>query len=436
MGIRQKVGQFMPEPNTAKTGNDVQLLVNGEQYFPALLHAIEHADKEVRIETYIFADDVLGQRVCESLCNASRRGVEVRLVVDGFGASNAVTSHLPLLEAAGVHVRVFRPKQFVLSPNPRRLRRMHRKLAVVDQKIAFVGGINLIDDFNHDDEQACLKAAEIKKGLRNDALLSCELGPRYDFAVQLRGPVVMDVWKATEWMWWQIGPGGKVTETLNSDWWRQRTAQLRKVLAHAALAEPLPVEGSAKVRLLLRDNFRFRRSIEKAYLKAIGESDREFLLANAYFIPGRKVRKALKLARKRGVTVRLLLQGQIEYHFQHYATQALYSQLLQAGVEIYEYLPGFLHGKVAVADNYWATVGSSNLDPLSFLLAREANVTIVNSPAVAQLRDELIDAMENRSRRVLRQAHLQRPLRTRLYSWFCYGLMRLAVTLGGMNSRY
>lgn len=426
----------MPEPNTAKTGNDVQLLVNGEQYFPALLHAIEHADKEVRIETYIFADDMLGQRVCESLSNASRRGVEVRLVVDGFGASNAVTSHLPLLEEAGVHVRVFRPKQFVLSPNPRRLRRMHRKLAVVDQKIAFVGGINLIDDFNHDDEQACLKAAEIKKGLRNDALLSCELGPRYDFAVQLRGPVVMDVWKATEWMWWQIGPGGKVTETLNSDWWRQRTAQLRKVLAHAALAEPLPVEGTAKVRLLLRDNFRFRRSIEKAYLKAIGESDREFLLANAYFIPGRKVRKALKLARKRGVTVRLLLQGQIEYHFQHYATQALYSQLLQAGVEIYEYLPGFLHGKVAVADNYWVTVGSSNLDPLSFLLAREANVTVVNSPAVTQLRDELIDAMENRSRRVLRQTHLQRPLRTRLYSWFCYGLMRLAVTLGGMNSRY
>lgn len=436
MGIKQRMGQLLPEPNPPRNGNEVKLLINGEQYFPALIQAIEQAKNEVRLETYIFADDTLGQTICEALCKASKRGVNIRLVIDGFGASNAVRTHLPSLQTAGVQVRVFRPKQFVLSPNPRRLRRMHRKLAVVDQAIAFVGGINLIDDFNHDEEQACLREAEAEKGLRNDELLGYELGPRYDFAVQLKGPVVMDVWNATEWMWWQIGPGGRVTETFRSDWWKLRAAQLREVLAQAALTDPLPREGAARVQLLLRDNFRFRRTIERAYLKAIGESDREFLLANAYFIPGRKVRKALKLARKRGVRVRLLLQGQVEYHFQHYATQALYSQLLRAGVEIYEYLPSFLHGKVAVADNHWATVGSSNLDPLSFLLAREANVTIVNSPAVLQLRDELIDAMDSRSRRVLREAHSQRPLRVRLYSWLCYGLMRLAVTLGGMNARY
>lgn len=425
MDVKSRMGQLMPEPHDVRSGNQVELLINGEQYFPALLDAITKAQSDIRLETYIFADDALGMAVRQALCDAARRGVNVRLVVDGFGASNAVDSHLPSLEQAGVQVRVFRPKQFLLSPNPRRLRRMHRKLAVVDRALAFVGGINLIDDLNHEDEQAQLSNPSDR-----------QLGPRYDFAVSLQGPVVMDVWQATEWMWWQIGPGGKVTESFRSDWWKLRAAQLREVLAHAALKEPVPPQGSAKVQLLLRDNFRFRRSIEKAYLKAIGEAGREFLLANAYFIPGRKVRKALKMARKRGVVVKLLLQGQVEYHLQHYATQALYSQLLRAGVEIYEYQPSFLHGKVAVADNYWATVGSSNLDPLSFLLAREANVTLVNSPAVQQLRDELVDAMQNRSRCVLREAHSQRPLRMRFYSWLCYGLLRLAVALGGFSSRY
>ncbi|MDX1670058.1 MAG: phospholipase D-like domain-containing protein, partial [Limnobacter sp.] len=272
--------------------------------------------------------------------------------------------------------------------------------------------------------------------LANQSLLEGELGPRYDFAVRLRGPVVQDVWQATEWMWWQIGPGGKVTESFRSEWWKQRAAQLREVLANSALQEPVPAQGGAVVHLLLRDNFRFRRTIEKAYLKAIGDADREFLLANAYFIPGRKIRKALKIACKRGVKVKLLLQGQVEYHFQHYATQALYSQLLRSGVEIYEYLPSFLHAKVAVADGHWATVGSSNLDPLSFLLAREANVTFVNSPAVEHLRENLLQAMQHRSRRVVREAHLQRPLRQRVYSWLCYSLMRLAVTLWGLGGKY
>ncbi|MDX1668922.1 MAG: phospholipase D-like domain-containing protein, partial [Limnobacter sp.] len=141
MALKTRVSQLLPEPGKPRPGNRVELLVNGEQYFPSLLKTIEQARFEIQLETYIFADDCLGRAVREALCAAAERGVAVRMVVDGFGAANSVGSHIPVLIKAGVQVRVFRPKQFFLTPNPKRLRRMHRKVVVIDRDVAFVGGI-------------------------------------------------------------------------------------------------------------------------------------------------------------------------------------------------------------------------------------------------------------------------------------------------------
>jgi cardiolipin synthase len=187
--------------------------------------------------------------------------------------------------------------------------------------------------------------------------------------------------------------------------------------------------------LLLRDNLANRRAIERAYLKAIGSARREVLIANAYFFPGRRFRRALAEAARRGVRVRLLLQGRAEYVLPHFATQALYDPLLHAGVEIVEYHRSFLHAKVAVVDD-WATVGSSNIDPFSLLLAREANVVVLDAGFAATLRERVLASMAEGGRPVLHDEHAKRPWTQRLWGWFATRMLRLGVVVSGHRNRY
>ncbi|MBP7607530.1 MAG: phospholipase [Giesbergeria sp.] len=205
---------------------------------------------------------------------------------------------------------------------------------------------------------------------------------------------------------------------------------------HERLAASLvKAETRPRAMLLLRDNVRNRSRIEKAYLRAIGLAREEIIIANAYFVPGRKLRRALLMAAERGVQVRLLLQGRYEYFMQYHAARPVYGALLQAGVEIHEYAPSFLHAKVAVIDAgtpyAWATVGSSNLDPLSLLLAREANVVVEDSAFAQTLRTRLVDAMENAGHLLEPASFAQRPWRTRLLDRIAFGLMRALLWLGG-----
>ncbi|HEX4918755.1 MAG TPA: phospholipase D-like domain-containing protein [Limnobacter sp.] len=430
-----QVDRLLPPPTPERDGNAVELLISGADYFPQALKAIGNARATVHMETYIFADDPTGHAFAKALCDAAMRGVDVQLVLDGFGGQEGVHVFVPSLRDAGVKVRVFRPERWKLKPSPRRLRRMHRKMLAVDGEVAFVGGINVLDDMNHSGERGELIPAQLHTQVNSD-LINQSLGPRYDFAVRLQGPVVMDVMHAMAWLWMQIGPGGRVTDTFTSAWWKDRADRWMRLMDAQREETPPNRCGHVRVQLALRDNFRLRRRIERAYIQAIGKAHTSVILANAYFLPGNKMRAAIAAARQRGVVVKLLLQGRVEYRFQHYATQHLYDQMLAQGVEVYEYLPGFLHAKVGVVDSLWATVGSSNLDPLSCLFAREANVLIHNRPFAQTLKRELLDAIENRSRRVQQQRHAARSFKERAVSWLCYKLMQLAVFVGGFGSRY
>jgi len=167
---------------------------------------------------------------------------------------------------------------------------------------------------------------------------------------------------------------------------------------------------------------RHRRDIERAYLKAITEAQREIIIANAYFLPGRRFRKALLDAVQRGVHVVLFLQGKVEYRLQHYATMALYDELLHAGIVIYAYQASYMHAKVAVIDGEWATVGSSNIDPFSLWLAREANLVVQDTTFATSLRDDLIAEMKHRSKRV--EPSVWRKLN--IFNWL---VMRISYTL-------
>ena len=375
------------------TGNKIVLLENGEQYFPALEAAIDGATREIDLESYIFENDDTGKRIASALCRAAQRGVATHLLLDGFGSRALVPDVVAGLRRAGVQVLFYRPELGRWRMRRHRLRRLHRKLAVVDGEIAFVGGINIIDDMDTPDQ----------------------IPPRYDYAVQVEGPLVEDIAHAARHLrglvaWSQLKRRGR----------RQRETQACPALA-----------GTTRAAFLIRDNLRHRHDIEEAYLAAISGAQREIVIANAYFLPGRRFRHALASAAQRGVRVVLLLQGRVEYLLLHYASRALYGTLLDAGVEIHEYHHSFLHAKVAVVDGRWATVGSSNIDPFSLLLAREANVVVEDAAFAGELRASLDRAMREGARRVMPQQWKQQPLHRRFLAWLSYGLVRLLMGVAG-----
>ena len=367
-------------------GNRITLLKNGAEYFPALEAAFDRACEHIHLETYIYRDDLSGRRIAQALMRAARRGVHTHLLIDGFGSRPLPESLLQELLESGVQVLIYRPEVSPWRIRRYRLRRLHRKLAVVDASIAFVGGINVLDDADRPD-----------------------VPPRYDYAVAIEGPLVGNVYFAVRRMWNLVS------------WSLLRHSHNRD---HHRMLTP-PAAGTMRAQFLLRDNLRHRREIERAYLRAIGKARHEILLANAYFLPGTRFRHALIAAAERGVRVRLLVQGQTDHPMANYAKQALYGRLLQSGVEIYEYQKSMLHAKTAVIDGVWATVGSSNIDPFSLVLSREANVMVYDRAFAQTLRSSMLEEMDGGAVRIEVDAWRKVPLYRRLLIWISYGIVRL-----------
>lgn len=368
-------------------GNRIKLLRNGSEYFPALEDAINRAQNIVHLETYIFEYDATGIRIAKALKRAARRNVIVRLLLDGFGSQDFPKVEIQNMLNAGVQILIFRKEISLFRLRRNRLRRMHRKLAVIDSSIAFVGGINIIDDLNHSEP----------------------LPPRFDFAISIEGPLQNKIFLAARHLWRIVA-----LSHLKKSWikYDEISCSINRS------------NGNQRGALIIRDNFRHRHDIEDVYLHAIINASSEIIISNAYFLPGINIRRALSDAAKRGLRVVLLLQGKIEYHLQHYATQALYGNLLDAGIEIYEYHKSYLHAKVAVIDQHWSTVGSSNIDPFSLLLAREANVIIDDKSFAMQLKLCLENAMTEGSIRVLQERWKNQRWISRAICWISYYIVR------------
>ncbi|MBT9511659.1 MAG: cardiolipin synthase ClsB [Acidovorax sp.] len=394
----------------------VRLLQGAEELFPALIAAMDAALSDIQFETYIFDFTGSGAAVAEALMRAATRGVRTQLVVDGVGTGALPEAWAGRLQAAGVQYSVYSPLGPLGLLLPHRWRRLHRKLCVVDGHLLFCGGINVLDDF-HDPNHGTLDA------------------PRFDFAVRATGSLVAAASDTMDQLWWRM----QAVQTMRGARLRRLPEALQALRAASTASHAARLDGTAgppmRAALVLRDNVRNRSRIEKAYRRAIGNARHEIIIANAYFMPGGKLRRALVLAARRGVRVRLLLQGRYEYFMQYHAARPVYGALLEAGVEIYEYAPSFLHAKVAVidaqGDRPWATVGSSNLDPLSLLLAREANVVVEDAAFATDLRQRLVHAMQHAGRRMDPARYAGRPLRQRVLDRIAFGLMRLALWVTG-----
>ena len=402
-----------------RPGHLVQLLQGGQVYFPKLIEAIDASVHEVRLETYIFSIDASGEQVALALERAARRGVQVYLVMDGVGTPSLTAAWASRFDAAGVEWRIFSPLGRLGLLIPSRWRRLHRKLCVVDGTLAFCGGINVLDDF-HDHHGAPLES------------------PRFDFAVCVSGPLVQAAHAAMVQFWWRLQAARTVRAANLSQVWQALQDAVRMkfhsdfdVRPDADLSAARPLGHPARADLVLRDNVRNRARIERSYRHAIGEAQHEIIIANAYFLPGRRLRKGLIHAARRGVRVRLLLQGRYDNFMQYHASRPVYGALLAAGVEIHEYSVSYLHAKVAVIDGHWSTVGSSNLDPLSLLLAREANVVVDDLAFAADLRTRLEHAMRDGGVQVHPAADANRPWRVRCLDRLAFALMRILLFLNG-----
>lgn len=337
---------------TYVANNDITLLESGSSYFPALLMAINAAKYEILYETYIYAEDAQAQAVTEALIAAARRGVKVRVLADWFGTGNHTACQLAATFAeACVHYRMFNPWF------KRGAARSHRKIAVIDRDIAFVGGINTNDDHLCDYEPHKPLPA-----------------PRWDFAVQVRGPLVAEIHRESQAQWARVGHLNLV----------------RRIHLFREMRRRMPPLGERPMRaaFVVRDNLRNRRTIQHAYLQAIGRARQRVLMATPYFAPGRKFRDALCQAARRGVDVCLLI-GVGEFRMQDAVAASYYPQLLASGVRIVEYRQTQLHAKVAVVDDDWATVGSSNCDGLSLFVNQEANVVVRDVTFTASLANRI-----------------------------------------------
>lgn len=386
-------------------GHAVELLEGGGAYFPALAAAFDAALYEIHLQAYIFADDPAGRLVADALVRAAARGVAVHVLVDGFGGRTMPQPLRARLRAGGVDLLFFRPDVTVFDFQRSRLRRLHHKIAAVDGVLGFVGGINVIDDMHTPGHTP----------------------PRWDYAVQVCGPLTAEILRVARQSW------DTVARTyLHRRWppWRS----LPGAVPSPAIEPGAPRAGAIRAAFVIRDTLRHRCDIEDAYLQAIALADREILIANAYFLPGVEFRRALVDAARRGVRVTILLQARVEYVLMRHASRALYRQLLDAGVHIFEYHQSFMHAKVAVIDGEWATVGSSNIDPLSLLLAREANVFVRDVAFAAGLMSSLQCAMDAGARPVVASG-FRRGLAGRIAGWACYGIVRVLLGWAGYGAR-
>lgn len=337
---------------TWRDGNRVQLLENGEEFFPATFAAIRKARSEVIVETFILFEDKVGLELRDALVCAARNGASVEITIDGFGSPTFSVGYLESLRAAGVVVRVFDPRPRLFGKLRAHIfRRLHRKIVVVDGRVAFVGGINYSADHLED------------------------FGPeaKQDYSLQVEGPVVDDIRRAAR----------ALVDPLPRPWTLARWRKYRTGKVVPAIL------GRARCAFVIRDNDAHRDDIEWHYRAAIRAARKRIVIANAYFVPGYRLLKGLRDAARRGVAVKLILQGHPDMPWVTAASRSLYRYLLPEGVEIVEYCRRPLHGKVALVDDTWATVGSSNLDPLSLSLNLEANVLVQDADFNTHLYERL-----------------------------------------------
>lgn len=352
-----------------RADNRLDLLVDGQCFLPAMLEAISAAGHYILIEMYLFESGRLATHFIEALLAAAQRGVIVRILIDNFGGLGLHARDRSRLTAGGVALSFYNPLH--LGRLSSYLHRDHRKLLLVDGRVAFTGGSGISDDFD--------------PTIRHKRWW-------HDLMVRMQGPIVKD---------WQI---------LFERTWRSAGND-----SPALPWIPIPQAGSDTARLTANDGR--RPHIQRQLARHINQAQQRVWISVAYFVPPVRIRNALRRAAERGVDVRLILPSHhTDHQFARYAGRRFYSQLLRSGVRIFEYMPRFTHVKLMVCDN-WVSLGSANLDHWTLRWNLEANLEVygMDFATIAQnaFASDLAESLE-----ITLMAWRARSRRTRIREWF------------------
>lgn len=361
--------------------NRVDLLINGEQKFPALIRALENAQHHIHLEYYIFETDRIGRQILDILRTKAREGVEIRLLVDAFG-SPRLAKQVRKLRKEGIEVAVFLPVGFSSLANSNY--RNHRKLALIDGQIAFVGGINIDDRY--------INSGEGKGKYWRDT------------SVRIEGYSV-NVLQAYFWMDWHFA-GGQPFEV---------NAQHLYVAASAAVATPAPAPaaapappGQAAVSYAFSDPGSEAPFCMEALLIAISEAEECIRLCTPYYIPSDELDTALQLAAASGIRVELMIPHRSDSYIMQHASLSYLKPLLRRNVSVYLYEKGFIHAKTVSVDGKLAFVGTVNLDTRSFYINFETSV-LISEPAFCKAMVEQFEIDKADSILLTREGWWARP---------------------------
>jgi cardiolipin synthase len=316
------------------SGNTIQILKNGGQIFPEMLRSIEEARETIHLEIYIFRSDQTGRRFAEALAKKAKEGIAVKLIYDSLGSLTSSRELFLSMEEAGVEIFEYHPIA-PWSPGWRLRKRDHRKILVVDGRVGFVGGINIGDEY--------ADSADGGQGWR-------------DTHIRLEGPAVREL-----------------QQVFLSTWIKNKKA---KSLPHPSYYPDLQPAGDLPVSLVASQGWKGKNQIKQAYLTGIRQARERICITNSYFVPPPGVLRELKVAAQRGVEISILVPKKSDVPVIDYACRALYAKLLRWGVRIFEWEGSILHAKTAVIDGNWSTVGSYNMDQLSFSYNLEVNVVV------------------------------------------------------------
>jgi cardiolipin synthase len=340
--------------STALDGNAVELLLNGDEIFPAALSAIRSARETITYAQYFYEEGDIGLEVAEALSERCRAGVRVHILLDGFGTLLIPAEYQDSMKRAGCEVSTFRPLSpwVLLTPfgfGGKSNNRSHRRILVVDGRVGFTGGVGVSP-----------------KWLGNGR----KEGHWRQTDVRIEGPVVASL-------------QGAFVEN-----WLEATGN---VLGGASYFPQLSRRGSVFAQVVRSSPAGGSFSMYTMFLLAMSSARRSIYITNPYFLPDDRMTRALTEAAERGVRVVVLLPGKIDNNIVRHASRSKFGQLLEAGIEIYEYQAGLLHAKTMTVDGIWATVGSTNLDTRSFNLNDEVNAVVYHNEVVGQLEKVFAD---------------------------------------------
>lgn len=377
-------------PGGFTANNQVTLIRGGRAYFDTVMRLIEEARQSIYIRVYLFAEDHTGQQVADALKRAAQRNVAVYLLADGYVSQGLSQHFIQQLRAAGVHFRYFEPlfksRKFYFG------RRLHEKVIVTDHHYALVGGVNIADRYNDiNDIPAWLDFALLAEG--EIARLLC-----------------MHCWKG-----WQLLTRKKT-----------RNFCLSNTPSVSAPSQNIDVV----IRMRRNDWVKRRNEISRSYVAMLRNAEQEITILCSYFLPGKIIRKSMLQARKRGVRIRVIAAGKSDVMISKYAERWLYNWLLRAGIELYEYQESILHGKLAVCDDNWMTIGSYNINNISAYASIELNLEVRNPTFTKKTRKELDQIIINNCVRILPDEFAQKTtLVKQLVRWLSYQLIRVLLYL-------